>query len=278
MPMTFKTASTALVSVLALSACGSSASITPEKVDLFAPANENYAPVFDDGIAIAREVLSTDTVGEGITGFASQDDGSIKPFSLRISTDGQSAFLSIDGAEEIVFDTVEDNDNFIALFNNETTDIDITKFITSIAFVTRPDVDATAPAPVLQGRGVLRTPTKDLPTGTVSYSGSWEINSQTNDPVRASFSLDVGFASGNAQGEFRGNEDASALSGTITGQVRDGLFAAEAIATGEGATADLDMLGAFSGNGIFVSGAIAGKINGDVVGGSFNALDVAIGD
>ena len=248
----------------ALTAC-SSTTETPDFSDTFAIA-ANHTATFDDGVTTPREMLYSDVVGEGISGFLGLRDGTIQPVTVRVSEDGTTAYVSFDGGAETAYSNRtstlssgggrwEEGVDRLSLYPSTTT-------------VSMELVNANAG----NGFAIQQTPDAELLTGTVTYTGSFVMYDQSGSDTEGYIGLNVDFAGGGVNGNLIGTtettDEDSAIVGTIAGQMDGGTFAGQASSTGT-VLFSLEMLGAVHDSGNALSGAMAGTLDGVSVGGQF---------
>lgn len=226
----------------------------------------NYVPVYDDDTSAVGAMLRSDVAGDGISGFVGLRDGTIAPFVVRISADENTAYLSIDGAEEIALTNRQSLRANNGRWDDGTQEVFVFWDDDTLGIVLDDSLFG-------EGWGGLRTPIEDLPTGAVAYAGNFVAYDNSNNDLEGYLGLNVDFGAGGVDGVLVGTAETGAgdqaFFGNIVGEIDDGLFVGRAAESDGSVDFDLDMLGAVYNNGVELNGAIAGTFNGTTVGGDF---------
>ncbi|MEO1640252.1 MAG: hypothetical protein AAFU41_13515 [Pseudomonadota bacterium] len=265
--------------LLSLGACGSSGSggdAAADFSDIRGVAQANFAPVFDDGIAMIEAAAQTDDPDGGIDTIVGLQTGELAVANVRVSEDRDTAFLSINGEAPIAYNFESESNRGFRTFINGDERLRL-KFGTR-----RLDLLFTADDG-FNAQGFLSTPVEQLPTGAVAYGGQWfaapSRTAAAFASARGSFAMEVDFDTGATDGVFTGTAEAgpstgiNGFFGVIEGNTEDGIFAGTAQSQSGSIPVNLDMLGTFTDNGSQIIGGVAGTVNSIPVGGTFSGSE-----
>ncbi len=234
---------------LALAACGShGTTATNSAKSAPVSAFSGYDPVYANGTA----TVETQLKGDGLSGFITNPDGSISEILVRLSEDGETAYISIDGGPETEWSTKDSGASGSGTWNKGGSSLTI-DWSGAVNGSSNLD-DQTA----IFG---LETPVDDLPGGSASYKGSFHTTSDTGR-ANGSMSMDIDFASGAIGGDIKGGYGGyGKISGTISGGMEGGRMSGSILLTTDGLSGSLDFMGAIYGSdGDTAAGVLAGDI------------------
>ena len=238
-----------------------------------ASAALNYAPVYASG---PSDTSLAAISGAGLTGVMSQANlgassatTGLKPVKVRLSADGNTAFLTVDGATQSL--PVQIKQTGGGQFGS------VPSNVLQVTASNAPNVMMTysgsggATGFGAFGQVGIETPIPQLPAGTASYSGSWggqaynAGNSYANSGVLSgSVTVTANFGTGAVGGSFTGSvnaADTGSFAGTVSGST-----------TGNGVAGSMDITsGDFTGALPFAAktyghdgGTLAGAFAGSV--------------
>jgi len=201
-----------VVAPFLLSACaqngstGKSASPDPEVVS----SSIVYSSIFaDDGVTNESAMMDG-----GVSGFVANADGSLSQIRIRISEDGETAYVSIDGVPETEWSTRTAANGNSGLWTNDDGSLLVNWSGNSNTYVTLSDDDGTHTAIV-----GLETPLDALPTGTASYNGNWSTSGGSGGSGQGSLNLAINFSDDTIGGVMNGAYNAPGVHGPISGNV-----------------------------------------------------------
>jgi hypothetical protein len=207
----FPVITTVVVPIL-LSACaqngstGKSASPDPEVVSSSIVYSSTYA---DEGATNESAMMDG-----GVSGFVANADGSLSQIRIRISEDGETAYVSIDGVPETEWSTRTSANGNSGHWTSDDDSLLVNWSGNSNTYVTLSDDDGTHTAIV-----GLETPLDALPTGTASYKGNWSTSGSSGGSGQGSFNLAIDFSGGTIGGGMNGSYNAPDVNGSISGNV-----------------------------------------------------------
>jgi hypothetical protein len=267
--MKLATTTPLLTATLVLTACGGGGSGGGSTGGGSAEAALNYAPVYatsptDTTIAFVN--------GEGLTGVMSQANISansvstrLRSVKVRLSPDGNTAFLTVDGSTQSLPVTIMQPGG--GQFGNVPGNV--LQFTAADGTHTLVSYSGTSGASGFGAFGQvgIETPIAELPTGDVTYAGSWggQAYSAANNfadsgVISGNMSITANFGSGAVSGSFNGSVNAGD-SGDFAGSVNG-------MTSGNGVVGSMDITsGDFTG-----SMPIAAKLygfDGDDLAGAF---------
>jgi hypothetical protein len=274
----FKSTITALFALPIVAACNLNGSNVVTKSELI-QASQNYAPVYADGVTSIYESLTT----TGLTGFAGNPDGTVSEIRVRVDLEAGLAYISIDGAEEIEYDDVQNQYNALIFYNQAAQHAYVSYYGYEPNYISfgGGEIDADS-----SGYFGQETASAALPTETAIYSGYWDAEgatASTNIYANGNMGLAVGFATGNVTGYSNGSFNASnnetetydggSFIGTITGTVTGSRIAGTMTVDGD-ATGEMDLMGAIYGDDAgYAAGGIGGSLTSEAgtqsLGGNF---------
>lgn len=246
-------------------------------------ASTYYVAVEADGI----ETIESAVKNGGITGFIGNEDGTISEVLVRISEDGDTAYLSVDGGEEIEFPTknygYEHSNGGYGQWSNGTHNISVNYHGDIMQHVSSWGDDGFG------GYIGLETPSDSLPTGTATYAGSWGVETAEGEEggiySYGQMNLDADFATGDIEGLAIGNYYGNSngiFAGPIDGSISGSRIAGTAFVEGPDVTGEFDMLGGIFGqSGEQIGGGIAGTLSdetGDYALGGYFSLHLDEGE
>lgn len=268
------------VSILALTACGGGGSGrggggTGGVLD--------YTPSYSDGPGDSTAASST----EGVTGVMSQADISatgssvrLRSVRVRISADGNTAYLTVDGVtQSYPVDVIG-----VQYGTPGTNLVQYTGTSAPYALMTHSGASGSAGFAAFGIVGV-ETPEANLPAAPANYSGSWGgqvygvSDILDSGVVGGSMDLAIDFEGGSVSGSFDGTVNAASIvdiDGSITGSV-SGNGASGTMNLESGYSGSIDFAGkAYGDTGEYFGGAFAGSIGGG--GHNYNATGTLLLD
>jgi hypothetical protein len=234
-----------------------------------AEAALNYAPVYATS-PTATTIAFVD--GEGLTGVMSQANisatsvsTSLRSVKVRLSADGNTAFLTVDGSTQSLPVTIKQTGG--GQFGNVPSSVlQFTAADGTHSLVSYSGTSGTSSFGAF-GQVGIETPIAELPSGDVTYAGSWggQAYSAANNfadsgVISGNMSITANFGSGAVSGSFNGSVNAGD-SGDFAGSVNG-------MTSGNGVVGSMDITsGDFTG-----SMPIAAKLygfEGDALAGAF---------
>lgn len=213
--------------------------------DFGAEAALNYAPVYASG---PTDTTLNAVYGEGLTGVLSQANISaggvstrLRSVKVRLSADGNTAFLTVDGSTQSLPVTIKQTGG--GQFGDVPSNVlQFTATNGNNIIVTYSGSSGTSGFAGF-GQVGIETPIAELPTGGVTYSGSWGGTAYRSNDI-----TDSGVIGGNIS--VTADFGTNALTGSFDGSVNAGD-----------------------------SGNFAGEVNGKTVGnGVVGSMDITSGD
>ncbi len=171
-----------------------------------------YAPIYADGSLTNKSAM----MGDGLSGFYTRADGSIGELKLRLSEDGKTVYVSLDGGAETAWSTrTSKNANGGTWTGDGGT-------------LTVGWKGAANTSALLNGQSAvygLETPSDSLPLGEARYNGAWSTNGG-NGAMKVTIDFDSGLLGGGLTGAFAGMGGVDgAVSGTVDGSRINGTIA-----------------------------------------------------
>lgn len=257
--------------------------ITEEAVVAGAATSSMEASSVYDGVeADGINTLKSAVKDGGVTGFIGNEDGTVSEVLVRISADGETAYLSVDGGEEIEFPTKNYSHEHInggyGQWSNGTDTIYVNYHGDGMDYVGDNSDNG------FRGRIGLETPADSLPTGTATYTGWWNAESAgnhyeeghiyANGQINLDADFDTGGIEGMTIGNYGGDGTSGIFAGTIDGMISGSRIAGTAFVEGPDVTGEFDMLGGIFGQtGDQMGGGIAGTLTDETgdhaLGGNF---------
>lgn len=238
-----------LVLPVALAACGSqgnTASSSAKSVPI--STFSGYDPVYaEDAMTIETQLKSS-----GLSGFITNPDGSISEILVRLSENGETAYISIDGGPESEWSSKASGNANSGTWSKGGSSLTIGW--SGAASETSSFDDRTA----IFG---LETPVDDLPGGSATYKGSFHTTSATGR-ANGSMTMDIDFASGLIGGDIKGGYAGHGkMTGSIAGEMDGGRMSGSILLTSDGLSGSLNFMGAIYGaDGDTAAGVLAGDI------------------
>ena len=211
-----------------------------------ADAALNYAPVFADG---PTDTTLASVDGEGLTGVMSQADFSagsvstrLRSIKVRLSADGNTAFLTLDGATQSLPVTIMQSGG--GQFGNVPSNVLQFTAANGTHVLVSYSGGSGASGFGAFGQIGIETPIAELPSGDVTYSGSWggqaygaSNNFADSGVISGTMSITANFGSGAVNGTFSGSVNAGDIgdfSGNINGMTSgNGVAASMDITSGD---------------------------------------------
>ncbi len=192
-----------------LSACGQSGPSASSDPDVVS-SNIAYSPAFaEDGTTNESAMMD-----DGISGFVANADGSLSQIRIRISEDGETAYVSIGGDPETEWSTRTATTGNSGQWTDGDSSLLVNWSGNSSTYLTLSDGDGTQTAIV-----GLETPLDALPTGTASYNGLWSTTGSSGGSGQGSLNLAIDFNDGSIGGDMNGAYNAPGVNGPISGNV-----------------------------------------------------------
>ena len=228
---------------------------------------ESYSAVYADGVTSNSDVLK-DPGSYGLPGYVGFENGEVLAVSIRLSPDGQQAFISIDDAPEVEFDVKRWGGSTYGTWSNDTGAIYL-----SFASDTDAMVDISGD---LAGAGAfgLMTAPADLPYDVAVFTGGWSARGGDGSAA-GSIALSIDFGGGDLTGVLSGT--LSTISGEqafFTG-LEGALSGSRIVGRSSVETADVSggfaLMGGVYDDAQTLAGGIAGNLNRVAFGGRFEA-------
>ena len=213
-----------------------------------------YAPIYADGSLTNKSAI----MGDGLSGFYTRADGSIGELRLRLSEDGKTVYVSLDGGAETAWSTrTSKNANGGTWTGDGGT-------------LTVGWKGAANTSALLNGQSAvygLETPGDSLPADEVRYNGSWTTNGG-NGALKVTIDFGSGAVGGDLTGAFAGMGGVDgAVSGTLDGSRINGTIAL----TSDSYAGSLDFFGALYGaDASQAAGVLGGSFGGETQTGDFS--------
>ena len=245
-----------------------------------AQPSQYFTPAYtDDGETDMIDHL----FGDGLTGFVGNSDGTVSEVQVRFDDDEELVYVSIGGGEEVVYDDVYDDEDWLEVANDAAQYAYIELYGYGANEIELYDEETGAES---DGYFGIETASDALPTETATYHGYWDAYGETDSTeigAGSHMSLAVGFASGNITGYTEGGFDAwnddtetyaeGSFFGGISGSVEGSRIAGTMSVDGD-ASGEFDLMGAIYGEDAEVAaGGVGGSLSTDAgemdLGGSF---------
>ena len=277
--MQIVTKATFIFAALAVSGCGGSGGLTGGS-----GAPLSYAPVYATSLS---DTTLTSISGDGVSGVMSQADTELSSSSsrlrsvkIRLSGDGNTAFLTIDGATQSLPVTIKQpgGGQFGSVPSNV---LQVVALNDSVTLMTYSGSSGASGFGAFGYVGV-ETPVAELPTGDATYSGFWGGQVYGASGVLSGFgvvngnmSVILNFDTSDVTGTFDGSvnaTDVGSFAGTISGDTAgNGALATMTVTSGD-FTGSMPIAGkTFGFDGATFAGGFAGNLRANASGTNYAA-------
>ena len=213
-----------------------------------------YAPVFANGSLTNKSAMT----GDGLSGFYTRPDGTIGEIGIRLSEDGKTVYVSLDGGPETAWSTRTSGNANGGTWTGDAG---------TLTVGWKGDSNTSA---LLNGQSAvfgLETPVDSLPGGEVRYNGPWSTNGG-NGALNVIIDFGSGALGGGLTGAFAGMGGVDGVvSGTLDGSRINGTIALSS----DSFDGSMDFFGALYGSDASrAAGVLGGSFGGETQTGDFS--------